>query len=36
MKWRMPSLRQIRSAFVVGLALVGFFLATPRHAWAQG
>ncbi len=36
MRWSMPSFRPTRSWFVVGLALVGFFLAAPRHAWAQG
>lgn len=25
-----------RKVFVVGLALTGFLLGAPRHAWSQG
>jgi hypothetical protein len=36
MRWSLPSLRPFRSLLVAGLALLGFALAAPRHAWAQG
>jgi hypothetical protein len=32
----MPLLAPARTLLIAGLALFGFFLATPRHAWAQG